>query len=56
MEAPVEVVLPAAVAVERLMGSQEGFGSGGSSRGGVVVGEARWQFQGACSSGNKKGE
>ncbi|KAL8053923.1 hypothetical protein ABFS82_05G106800 [Erythranthe guttata] len=51
MESPVEVVLPAAVA-ERLMGSQEGFGSGGGSGGGVAIGEVRWHVQGACSSGD----
>ncbi|PIN01559.1 hypothetical protein CDL12_25934 [Handroanthus impetiginosus] len=49
MEAAVKVALPS----ERLMGSTEGFGSGGSS-GGVVVGEVRWHTEGACSSGGKK--
>ncbi|KAI3453761.1 hypothetical protein Pfo_010424 [Paulownia fortunei] len=48
MEAAVSVALPA-VSVARLMGSPEGFGSGG-----VLVGEVRWHREGACSSGGKK--
>ncbi|KAK6129986.1 hypothetical protein DH2020_036268 [Rehmannia glutinosa] len=47
MEAAVEVALPASVELARLMGSPEGFGSGG-----VVVGEVRWHMEGACSSGD----
>lgn len=54
MEAALELALPS-VAVARLMGSREGFGSGGSS-GGIVVGEVRWHTEGACSSGGRKGE
>lgn len=51
MEATVEVAAPSAVVVARLMGSQEGLGSGS-----VVVGEARWHSEGACSSADRKGE